>query len=83
MVARTVLLQFWWPTRRRVDRQERVPSKGKSVAPVFFSAQGTRTAWFCEVSCVGEGNVTRINFVCNVRYEHQQMFFLMVGEEYM
>ena len=44
MVARMFFLQFWWPTRRHVDRQERVPSKGKSVAPVVFSAQGARIA---------------------------------------
>ena len=73
MVARTVLLQFWWPTRRHADRQERVPSKGKSVAALFFSAQGTRTTWFCDVSRVDEGNVTRINSLCSTRFEHQQM----------
>ena len=78
MVARMFFLQFWWPTRRHVDRQERVPSKGNSWRP-FFSAQGTRTAWFCEVSCVGEGNVTRINSVCSTRYEHQQMVSISDG----
>ena len=71
MVARMFFLQFWWPTHRHVDRQERVPSKGKSVAPVVFSAQGARIAWFYEVSCVGEGDVTRINSVFSTRYEHQ------------
>ena len=74
MVAGTVPLQFWWPTRRHVDRQDRVPSKGNSWRPFFFfSAQGMRAAWFCDVSCVDEGDDTRINSVCKVRYEHQQL----------
>ena len=66
MVARMVLLQFWWPTRRHADGQERVPSKGTRGAR-FFSAQGTRTSWFCESSCTYKAGDTRINLVCCMR----------------
>ena len=78
MVARTVLLQFWWPTRRRVDRQERVPSKGKSVAPVFFQRRALVLRGFSKFRAWVKG-MSRAPILCAVRATSISKWFFNGG----
>ena len=80
MVAGTVLLQFWWPTRRHVDRQERVPSKVNSWRPFFFFLHCAFVLRRFAMFRAWVNGMARASIRCATNISN--WFLVMMGEEY-